>query len=565
MRRSFLVLMPLVLLAAHPVVLAQQTDAQPTHLPPAASSLQEEWVKQYGSGFSPEFDSAFDIAVDPYGDVYVTGASWGSNQLPDMATIKYNSAGEMLWVRRYNGAGDSWDDGRVIALDPMGNVYVTGWTHSDAHAFNYVTIKYDASGAQQWVAQYDNAPGNDDRAVDMAVDASGNVYVTGTSSQLGNADDYATVKYNSLGEQQWVARYNGPGNTQDRVAGLAIDGAGNVYVTGSSGEGSYNLSDYVTVKYDPSGIEQWVARYSNAYDYATAIGLDSSANVYVTGYSFGYGTYYDYATVKYSTRGVQKWVRRFNGPGTSDDFAYDLKIDASGNVIVTGDAFFVPGSGSDYGTVKYSPSGVEQWVRRYDGPGNAVDVASALAIDESGNIYVTGGSRGSDLVDDFGTIKYSASGDELSILRYGTEGETYYLASALALDESGGVYVTGYSSEVGEKLYTTVKYTDAPVSSDASPNPMVSRGLGARLAPNPFRAQTTIQYEVRKPGTARVGVYDPSGRAVRTLLSGVHDVGPQRVTWNGSDDSGRQLPSGVYYCRIEMDGTVTTQRVILLK
>lgn len=565
MRRVFLVLMPLVLLVAHSAVLAQQTGAKPTLLPSVASSLQEEWVRQYSSGFSPEFDSPFDIAVDANGDVYVTGLSWGTNNIYDMATIKYNSAGDILWARRYNGIADSWDDGRVIAFDPQGNVYVTGWTHSDEHFFDYVTIKYDASGAQQWVAQYDNAPGNDDRAVDMAVDASGNVYVTGTSSQLGNADDYATVKYNSLGELQWVARYNGPGNTQDRAVGLAIDGEGNVYVTGYSGEGSENRSDYVTVKYNSSGVQQWTARYNNYWDYATDIAVDASANVYVTGYSYAFGTYFDYVTVKYSTRGVQKWVKRFNGPGTSDDFAYDLEIDASGNVIVTGDAFFVPGSGSDFGTVKYSPSGVEQWVRRYNGPGNVLDIANALAIDQSGNVYVTGNSRDTDLVDDFATVKYSASGDELCVLRYGTEGEVYYVPTAIALSQSADVYVTGYSSEVGEKLYTTVKYTDAPVPSDASPNPTVSRGLGAHLAPNPFRAQTTIQYEVRKPGTARVRVYDPSGRAVRTLSSGVHDVGPQRVTWNGSDDSGRRLPSGVYFCRIEMDGTATTKRVILLK
>jgi uncharacterized delta-60 repeat protein len=472
----------------------------------SSENLQQEWIRHYMSGFNPEFDSPFDIGVDPHGDIYVTGLSWGSNQQPDMTTVKYNTAGETLWVRRYNGPANNWDDGRVVAFDPLGNVYVTGWSYSEEEAFDYVTIKYDASGTQQWVARYAN-PLGDDRAIDMAVDASGNVYVTGTSSGLGTADDYATVKYNSLGEQQWVSRYNGPGNTQDRVAGLAIDGEGNVYVAGSSGEGSENRSDYVTIKYSSSGAQQWTARYTNFWDYATAIAVDASANVYVTGYSYGFGTGYDYVTVKYSTRGIQKWVERFNGPGTSDDFAYAIEVDPSGNVIVTGDAFFEIDHGSDYGTVKYSPSGVLQWVRRHDGPGNAVDIAYALAVDETGNVYVTGSSRGSDLVDDFGTVKYNASGDELCVVRYGTEGETYYIASAIALDQSGGVYVTGYSSRVGEKLYTTVKYGMGSVAGVGSPDPARSVALAF---PNPVAVGGLVT--LTEMGKAPIEVFSVDGR-----------------------------------------------------
>jgi Beta-propeller repeat len=472
-----------------------------------SSGMQLDWARQYMSGFSPEFDSPFAIAVDPSsGDVIVTGASWGSNQLPDMATIKYNGDGDTVWTRRYNGPGDSWDDGRALAIDLLGNVYVSGWTYSDEQFFNYITIKYTPSGAEEWVAQYN---GGDDRAIDIALDASGNLYVTGTSGGPGTADDYATVKYNSLGEQQWVARYNGPGNTQDRAAELALDEQGNVYVTGSSGEGSENRSDYVTVKYNSSGVQQWVGRYTNYWDYATAIAIDASANVYVTGYSYAFGTYYDYVTVKYTTNGAQQWVRRFNGPGTSDDLAYDVAIDASGSVIVTGDAFFEPGNGSDYGTVKYSPSGVEQWVRSYNGPGSAVDIASALTIDESGNVYVTGGSRGSDLVDDFGTIKYSASGDELCVLRYGTEGETYYLATAITLDQSDGVYVTGYSSEVGQKLYTTVKYGLADFTGVEAPEPVRTLALAS---PNPVIVGGLVT--VRGTGTTPVEMFAPDGRRI---------------------------------------------------
>jgi len=85
------------------------------------------------------------------------------------------------------------------------------------------------------------------------------VYVTGQSAGSGTSDDYATIKYNASGVQEWVARYNGPGNRDDRAYAIAVDDAGNVYVTGQSGLGIW--ADYATIKYNASGVEQWVARY----------------------------------------------------------------------------------------------------------------------------------------------------------------------------------------------------------------------------------------------------------------------------------------------------------------
>ncbi|MBA3726190.1 MAG: SBBP repeat-containing protein, partial [Armatimonadetes bacterium] len=164
------------------------------------------------------------------------------------ATIKYDSNGNQLWAARYNGPGSRWDEARALAVDGAGNVYVTGYSWSDATREDYATIKYDSNGNQLWVARY-NGPWNDyDAAYALAVDGVGNVYVTGGSYGVGTATDYATIKYDSNGNQLWVARYNGPGNDIDAAYALAVDGAGNVYVTGGS-QGARTDYDYATIKY----------------------------------------------------------------------------------------------------------------------------------------------------------------------------------------------------------------------------------------------------------------------------------------------------------------------------
>jgi uncharacterized delta-60 repeat protein len=410
------------------------------------------WVRNYNSGNEPEFAFSYATAVDASGNVYVTGSSYASNGAPDYATIKYSSSGETLWVQRYNGGG--WDSATELVLDAAGNVYVTGHS-SGSGGFDYVTIKYSSAGAQEWVANYDGA-GSDDWPTALAVDAVGNVYVTGWSFGDGTFIDYATVKYSASGIEQWARRYNGPGNTKDRAWALAVDASGNVYVTGDSGEGSQNLSDYVTVKYNSSGMQQWAVNYNNLYDYATDVALDPAGNVYVTGYSHGFGTSYDYATVSYSPIGLPRWVARFHG-GLADDYAYDLTTDASGNVYVTGETVS-SGTGSEYGTIKYNVEGTEQWVARYNGPvAFASDRANAVAVDALGNVYVTGESEGSGTETDYATLKYDAQGDQQWAVRYNGPGNTFDIATALAVDASGGVYVTGRSARIGGSVYTTIK------------------------------------------------------------------------------------------------------------
>ena len=108
---------------------------------------------------------------------------------------------------------------------------------------------------------------------------------------------------------------------------------------------------------------------------------------------------------KYSSDGVPLWTNFYNGPGNGDDRALAVALDGSGNVVVTGFSTGI-GSGYDYATIKYSSAGVPLWTNRYNGPGNSDDYAWTMAVDHSGNVIVTGWSPGSGGVDDYATVKY---------------------------------------------------------------------------------------------------------------------------------------------------------------
>lgn len=298
------------------------------------------------------------------------------------------------WVDRYDGPASVSDKALAIAVDGSGNVYVTGYSTGSGMTWDYLTIKCLPDGDTAWVRRYDGPGGHDDVAKLIAVDASGNVYVSGWSTGSETGVDWATVKYDHSGNELWVRRYNGTANGEDFATGIAADDLGNVYVTG---QGLYEDTDrdYVTIKYGAAGDTVWVARYdgpSDGYDYARCLALDDSGYLYVSGQSMGVGSGFDYATVKYHPDGDTVWVRRYTAPGGQWDAANAIAVDAEGNVYVTGESYS-DSTDKDYLTVRYYPNGDTAWTRRYNGPVNGPDRPYDLAVDAGGRVCVTGALR----------------------------------------------------------------------------------------------------------------------------------------------------------------------------
>jgi hypothetical protein len=366
------------------------------------------WSATYDGPWQ-DADKPIDILVDDSGNAYVSGFSIGFDATYDYATIKYASTGETLWVRRINGPWGDHDFTSSFTLDSSNNVYVTGVTRSAWTNKDYMTVKYNSAGDTLWMRLYNHVADNNDSATSVAVDQDGNVYVTGRSWDYATRYDCATVKYDTAGNEQWVSRYNGASDSTDVGIDVVADSAGNCYVTGASWSPTTNM-DIVTIKYDAAGDTQWIRRYngaSNGKDFPIAIALSDAGNVYVTGYcSVGN---FDYCTIEYDSAGHEDFVSVYNGPGDNNDMPHDMVLDDSGNVYVTGESFG-SGTGIDYATVKYDLEGNEVWVVRYSSPGQSNDRAYGIVTDSVGFVYVTGECfGGGSTYLDYVTIKYSQS------------------------------------------------------------------------------------------------------------------------------------------------------------
>lgn len=246
----------------------------------------------------------------------------------------------------------------------------------------------------------------------------------------------------------WTKTYNSSGGS---ALAVAADESGNVYVTGISYNG---YSDYLTVKYDPSGNVLWTRTYGSGYaEIPRGLAFDVEGNLYVTGYSYN-GSNYDVLTVKYDPAGNILWTRTYDGG--INEYAYGIAADRSGHIYLTGRTFAGPQSSqNNILTLKYDTAGNLIWSKSFGQAGHG-DQASGIAVDGDNNIYMTGVTWNRTNPGDFITIKADRDGNELWTAIYDSGDEDF--ATGITVDGSGNVYVTGSSYNGKDYDYSTIKY-----------------------------------------------------------------------------------------------------------
>ncbi len=414
------------------------------------------WARTWGG---ESWDYGCGVVVDGSGNVYVTGVfcgqvdfdpdggdSYTSNGYGDAFLSKYDSWGNFEWARIWGGSG--WDYGDGVAVDGLGNIYVAGsfWATVDfdpdggideytSNGYSDVFLsKFDSSGNFDWVRTWGGL--DQDSGEGVVVDGSGNLYVTGlfedtadfdpgpgTDEHTSNGDyDAFLSKFDLSGNFKWARTWGGSSN--DFGNGVAVDGSGNVYVTGNfkstvdfdPGGGDPHTwnggRDIFLSKFDSSGNFKWARTWGGPEeDYGNEVAVDNSGNVYVTGFfestldfdpdggnphtSNGSS---DVFLSKFDSSGNFKGTRTWGG--TWGDGGCGVAADSSGNVYVTGGfcgtVDFEPGGGDvhtsngyqDVFLSKFDSSGNFEWARTWGG--SDFDYGHRVAADGSGNVYVTG-------------------------------------------------------------------------------------------------------------------------------------------------------------------------------
>lgn len=270
------------------------------------------------------------IGVDISGDVYITGYGSRANSDENMITMKVDSAGNIEWRKIYNSEFNKNDYSLGLALY-NNNIIITGYSE-DNILWDALTFKYSADGELVWMKRY-GALYTGESGFAVKTDMEGSIFVAGEKGNGSLNRDILTIKYDSSGSFEWQAIYGT--SSFDQASDLICDKYGNVYVTGISVQQG---TAYTTIKYNTLGLQQWISVYNGPTggDAANSIALDTFGNIFVTGESYSQNNGTDIATIKYNYSGEQQWVHRFNGTANEDDVGRSVCVDQNNNVYVAG-------------------------------------------------------------------------------------------------------------------------------------------------------------------------------------------------------------------------------------
>lgn len=415
-----------------------------------------DWVASNGNPDNYDYVSS---AIDPNGNlVYISNHHNGSNT--DILLTALASNGTVLWQNSCGSSPTADDYGTDLKIDNSGNIFICASKHNGSN-LDYLVAKYSSTGSLIWQQAYNGTGNGDDVPSAITLDASGNVFVTGTSKGTGPPfnTDYATIKFNSSGTQQWVKRYNFT-NLPEIATGIGIDNSGNVIVCGTSANNALN-ADFTIVKYNnASGAQMGVQRHAtagNGYDLPTEMKIDGNGKIFVVGTSEA-GTNKDIKVLALNNNLTVNWIKYIDKCGNTDE-GHGLALKGNSEVVATGFSTKTSG-GTDFITCNYSnTSGVENWTNSKTAVVDSdISKGRKVTIGSNGTIYVTGEvQKGVNRVFSIiafrpdGSIKWGKDIDGLNSSDY---------SPRQILEDNGIIYITGIENNGSTNNVTTVKLSE---------------------------------------------------------------------------------------------------------
>jgi FlgD Ig-like domain len=541
-RTAFLLLIPMLLLA-------RVASAIPAHL----------WSHNYG-----DFDSQYAGAcfADPSGNVILCGSFYGSVNIAtpytslgrrDAIVAKWDANGNPLWSKRVGFK--SVDTGWSGTTDVSGNVILVGSTGPHPNERDAFIAKYSPTGTQQWIKTFIATPDSIAYVQVAATDATKHIHVAGQfngSINLGGTtlvaqgeNDVFWAEFDASGNHIWSKAFHASAGIGE-LGGIGVDPLGQPVLFGDFG-GSVNFgggllttvgsSNLFLVKLDTDGNHLWSRRFGETGDQGSqALAIDPSGRICITGemdgnLNFGGGVLTPVAApdiflAMFNSAGTHLWSKRFGGADTEQGYSVAF---ASNNDVLLSATGYGPGA-IDFGGGPlaaptdlyatfvarfFSSNGAHRWSTKFAGNGNIYGF-----VDEYNGQLIMGGEF-------LGTVNLGGSD--------------------LISGGSGDFFVARFSDHI------------------TAAGPTLARASLGQNTPNPFNPSTQIAYTLAAPVHAVIEIVDVSGDVVARIDEGMTSAGAHSTIWNGRDERGVPVASGVYFYRLAGMPDVAARKMVLLK
>lgn len=307
-----------------------------------SAQVKPVWKKDFKNSLNT-INKAVALRIDPEGNCYVLGFSWMPDSAKDIVLVKYSAEGNEIWRRMYDNPSHGDDISTGLALDAQGNIWVSGTAHTSANNADFLVTRFTPTGINDVNYIYDGDNHLFDMASCIAVAKNGNVYAAGYTTSADSGLDAMVICLNHDGSPLWKDVYKSL--TLDMYSSLCTDDSSNVYLAGTT-NGAQRNSDILIRKFNAHGELKWNRVYDGVFgerDAASLISIDDSANVYISGFSNHTSDRSDIPVLKYNRNGLLQKEILYNGK-IADCFANSVSVSKNEIVLV--------GSSIDYTTTE---------------------------------------------------------------------------------------------------------------------------------------------------------------------------------------------------------------------
>jgi hypothetical protein len=471
--------------------------------------------------------------------------------------LSFAQTPDTLWTTIIGGSND--DSGNFIQQTSDGGYVITGETKSFGAGANDVwLVKTNALGDTLWTKTYGGSADENCNSVQQTSDGG---YILFTERVFFSSDYWKVwlIKTNETGDTNWTKIIGG--NKHYFVqSGIELIGEGYIFV-GYHKTSAAGPEDIWVVKTDATGDTIWTKTYG-ATDRDLGNQIKQTADggyiIAASTRSFGAGDN-DCWLIRTNSSGDTLWTKTFGG--TEADFCSSVwQTSDNGFILVGGTRSFGIANGNyDIWLIKTNAAGDTLWTKTFGGVENDGAFSVQQTVDEG---YILVGYKGIDIFNnDVWLIKTDESGNTIWAATYG--GIYWDYGRSVEQTNDGGYIVGGEYYSTGTNSYDFYLIKVSPDPSYVNQPSLISIPKSFFIHqnyPNPFNPSTTIKYQIPELSFVTIKVFDVLGNEIETLVSEEKPSGTYEITWYAEN-----LPSGVYFYRLQAGDFIQTKKMVLMK